>query len=1001
VIRTHVAYVLGSAGGRDGAAQEGDDDDGDGAAESDDQDDADGTDSDLLLEPLAAVPDRRGGNFRRPAEGRASDLSADDPRAWVVVKGNDDDTTDGASSSSSAWLRLRRAATLAECLSEAARRSGPTERPMLLHARVERVAAAAGGRGGVGGGGNGAPVLPLPPPPPVLWLSDGTTNASSSSSSSAMFVHTWHVPLLHAPSYLTNGRNTPLLSADNDDANSDGDPPRVRCSAVALKRGSLPTDSPPLMPPAAMAVELGPGRFDRDVASQGRWLGDAVRWALEEELGGARGGRRGDGSSAATLLPPAGVQLRGWVLARVASVSATGRGSNATAAAASRTWTTRVVRLFCSGGNGAGGGGDDASLPLLLADAREALGDAFLPAETLAIWSPRLLRAPPGLSETGGLMLCFAEDAAPLVSQGGSGSNEPAATVSHVVVRGPEVGFVARCVAARATAVSGGDKGQEEGDDEEATSARLLLRALRTAAVLPLDALRRFVDAAAADSSSVSSIDSLPRRLVALGVVSGLRFARDGGSGNGGGDGAPSSSSASSSSSFVRLCADLLDPQTGSAVPLALSLRRDGRLLADLRDGHALLLCGARLVAAGGGGGGRASPSSPASFTLEWAEAWSGRADRAARGCDVQDLCAMPAALSTARVRALGGFGSSSSLAALLSLPASTPRPLFAVVKGLRLRALRAVVCRVHSACGRRVETLSAADMMGGSFDTEDDEQEGGGGGGDGGGLAALSLADKQEEQQEDKALDPEAQARSAALAEWWRAWGSGQRRGRQGRRRFRVVLERATSRGEGGSDDDDGSGDDEEEDEDRLCSTDEEEEPADENKPPVKPEPFAAFKTTQDKPEKKTTTTTTSPLSFFSCAFCACELAVSGGGNGGQSFSNTAATVSRAYRDDGLKGARMLLEDASLAAPLAADGVAWRAALGGVPASRAASGGRAARRACAAAAEACSSSSESGSGGATWDALLYWRSGEWRVAAMQVSVASGGENLEEEEEGL
>jgi hypothetical protein len=36
--------------------------------------------------------------------------------------------------------------------------------------------------------------------------------------------------------------------------------------------------------------------------------------------------------------------------------------------------------------------------------------------------------------------------------------------------------------------------------------------------------------------------------------------------------------------------------------------------------------------------------------------------------------------------------------------------------------------------------------------------------------------------------------------------------------------------------------------------------------------------------------------------------------------------------------------------------------------------------------------------GGAVWDALMYWRGGEWRVAAMQPSVGGGGGEEEEEE---
>jgi len=1143
VIRTHVAYVLSNDAG-DGEGGGGGDhgdggDDGEAGGDGDVGDDGEGGGAmgggtppgpDPLLEPLAAVPDRRGGDFRRPAEGRASNRTADDPDAWVPVLAP---TADAAAAAASAppplparaaaacrWLRLRRAATLAECLAEAARRSGPTEQPMLLHARVESVSDAA-------------------PATPVLWLSDGSggdgerggnegggwggTGAgqgghAGGGAATAMFLHSWHVPLLHAPSHLTRG-SVPLLSPSPLDSNGNGGGGgcRVRFAAVAVRRAALPRDMPPLMPPAAMIVELDPGRFDREFGASARWLGAAVTQALEElaPAGEAfgEGARRGAGA-----VPPSGVALPGWVLARVASVAATERGSGATAGALSRTWTTRVVRLLWGGEDeeeAAGGGGAppaaanaapvagaaapaaaNAALPLLLADARAALGDALLPGEVVAVWSPRLLRAPPALASPpgspcgGALMLALQEDAAGGAGAGGGGGQ---GGPSHLLVRGPDARRVARCAAwssARAAAasslladsdsgdgdeVAGGDEpepgsqGAEEGEQGEAREAsaalllqgrrerrgaRARLRALRAAPVLPLDALAREVRVEAAAQDGLhpggplfpDATGAAAPRVVALGVVSGLRLARGeraGGGGDGGkGAGAPPPSS--SSPHLVHLCADLVDPTTGSAVPLALLLRPGCRLLADLRDGHALLLCGARLcrrpssppsppslaaptAAAAAAAAAASAASGPSSFpyVLEWAESWTARADKASRGCDAQDLCAMPAALSTARVRALGagprgvgGIGGGSSgglagaftLADLLSPPSSPSRPMFVVLRGLRLRALRAVVCRAHAACGRRVEALSAADMDFSDGDDEGGGGEGAGGGAGGGGedeggvgeaqkmhagiIAGLSLADGGE------ARAPAKPPINEALRDWWRAWGRRKRGGVGGgsrgggpnagggaaaASRFRVVAERADASGggdgagdsSGSGDEDDGDGDDSvhsgdtsDEDDDRAHEEDAE------NKPPAASaaDPFsraaAAAKARAKRAGKGAT------HRFFSCSFCACELV--GGGSSG--------AISRAYREDGRAGARMALEDASLCAPLAADGPAWRAALCGAAAARVAGASR--LHACAAA--ACSEQQ----GSAGWDALLYWREGEWRVGALQPSLVR-----EEEEE--
>jgi hypothetical protein len=189
-------------------------------------------------------------------------------------------------------------------------------------------------------------------------------------------------------------------------------------------------------------------------------------------------------------------------------------------------------------------------------------------------------------------------------------------------------------------------------------------------------------------------------------------------------------------------------------------------LLAQLRDGHTLMLCGARAAADGGSPGQQqqqqqqqetdAAQDAPARAALEW--------DDAAPGAAAADLSSLPALLTTPALQAglccpLGDLRA--RLLPGAAAPAAAP-PLAVVEAAVRAAAARPV--RVHSACGRGVARVS----LGFGCLLDDLEEEGGaaeaGSSGGGGGAAAGAAGHRGGGWQGEEAIDGNVPNPAAAL---------------------------------------------------------------------------------------------------------------------------------------------------------------------------------------------------------------------------------------------
>jgi hypothetical protein len=147
-------------------------------------------------------------------------------------------------------------------------------------------------------------------------------------------------------------------------------------------------------------------------------------------------------------------------------------------------------------------------------------------------------------------------------------------------------------------------------------------------------------------------------------------------------------------------------------------------LLQQLRDGHTLLLIGARTVVPPVGPTGATPPGAGnVAAEVEW--------DAAAEGAAAQVVTSLPALLTTPALQ----DGLTRSLTELTSMPstatAAAPPPPIAIVE-VRVAGASVRVARVHWACGRHVSrsSLGLGDL-GDLLGDDDTQVADGGGGGD------------------------------------------------------------------------------------------------------------------------------------------------------------------------------------------------------------------------------------------------------------------------------
>ncbi|GBF92734.1 hypothetical protein Rsub_05103 [Raphidocelis subcapitata] len=184
----------------------------------------------------------------------------------------------------------------------------------------------------------------------------------------------------------------------------------------------------------------------------------------------------------------------------------------------------------------------------------------------------------------------------------------------------------------------------------------------------------------------------------------------------------------------------------GGAVPLRLQLGpRSKALLRVLRDGHVLLLIGARTVAADGQPGGGGSGAGVA-VAVEW--------DEATPGAAAHDLSCLPALLTTPALQA----GLLQPLPPSAAAPPTPPRGGWSLLEG-RIAAAQARPARVHSACGRAVGRASFG------LGCLDDFEDGSGGDGAPGGAAGGDSAAAAEAEEEEAGAEDAIGAEGALWA--------------------------------------------------------------------------------------------------------------------------------------------------------------------------------------------------------------------------------------------